>query len=61
MIATNPDSSPHDDADLVPARLACPMCGERHQDRLVWIDEDRVRCANCNAEYEPGKGGGHDA
>lgn len=61
MVAANTTPMPDDDDDLVPANLACPMCGERHQDRLVWIDDESVRCANCNAEYEPGKAGDHVA
>lgn len=43
----------NDDDDLVPLADACPICGERQQDRLVWIDDERVRCANCKAEYSP--------
>lgn len=61
MVALN---TTQDDGDLVPAGDACSMCGERHQDRLVWIDDNRVRCANCNAEFEPGQpkgGASHDA
>lgn len=54
-IPTTPDTD-----DLVPEPDACPMCRERHTDRLVWIDDDRVRCANCNTVYEPG-GSSHDA
>lgn len=57
MIMAN--DSPGDD-DLVPPGDACPMCGERHSDRLVWLDDDRVHCANCNAVYQPG-GSSHDA
>lgn len=43
------------DDDLVDQQHACPLCGERHQDRLVWIDDQRVRCSNCQAEFEPGR------
>lgn len=55
MVAAN--INPKDDGNLVPMADACPMCGERHQDRLVWIDDHRVRCATCEAVFEPGKGG----
>ena len=43
--------------DLVPEADACPRCGERHQDLLVWIapGDDRVRCSVCTCEYEPMK------
>lgn len=53
MIAEKPNPN-HDQDDLVPARDACPMCGERNPDRLVWIDHERVRCLNCNAVYASG-------
>ncbi len=45
MVALNKDHQcrqPPDD-DLVDLQHACPLCGERHQDRLVWIDDQRVR------------------
>jgi len=32
---------------------ACPQCGEDDIDRLVWIDDDRVRCANCGTVFHP--------
>jgi len=42
---------------------ACPNCGERDIDRLVWIDaeSETVRCATCGTRYEPNaaKGGDH--
>jgi rubredoxin len=31
---------------------ACPECGERHVDRLVWED-DLVRCASCGITFDP--------
>jgi Zn ribbon nucleic-acid-binding protein len=42
------------DTNLVPAEDACPACGERDSDRLVWIDDDVVQCARCGATYTPG-------
>jgi LSD1 subclass zinc finger protein len=34
---------------------ACPECGERHVDALVWQPGgDAVRCATCGAVYVPG-------
>ena len=41
--------------DAVDAADACPGCGERHSDMLVW-DEDgkEVRCFNCGKTYRPG-------
>lgn len=38
---------------LVDAGYACPGCGERNEDRLVW-HENVVRCAACGTEYVPG-------
>lgn len=38
---------------LVDAGYACPGCGERREDRLVW-QENVVRCAGCGMEYVPG-------
>lgn len=43
----------NDDANLVPPDDACPVCGERDIDRLVWIDDDTVRCTMCGTEYDP--------
>jgi uncharacterized protein (DUF983 family) len=34
---------------------ACPNCGEGDVDRLVWIDDYRVRCSRCGTTYEPGR------
>jgi hypothetical protein len=38
---------------LVDAGFACPVCGERREDRLVW-HEDVIRCSECGTEYVPG-------
>jgi hypothetical protein len=32
---------------------ACPSCGERHVDRLVWQDDEHVRCHACGTMYAP--------
>ena len=40
--------------DLVSPDFACPHCGERDMDRLVWIDDEQVTCQNCGAVYTPG-------
>ncbi|GAB6188209.1 hypothetical protein [Thermopirellula anaerolimosa] len=32
---------------------ACPQCGEHDIDQLVWIDDDRVRCAHCGTVFQP--------
>jgi len=52
-----------DHADLVSPDDACPTCGERDVDRLVWIDDDTVRCTMCGTEYDPlrDRKGGDDA
>ena len=31
---------------------ACPSCGERDVDRLVW-DDETVTCATCGVVYNP--------
>ena len=49
------------DDNMVSPGDACPGCDERDIDRLVWIDDERVRCATCGTTYEPlarTKGGG---
>jgi hypothetical protein len=38
--------------DEVAPECACPECGERHVDRLVWED-DLVRCASCGITFDP--------
>lgn len=38
--------------DEVAPECACPECGERHVDRLVWKD-DLVRCASCGITFDP--------
>jgi len=53
----------YDHANLVSPDDACPTCSERDVDRLVWIDDDTVRCAACGTKYQPlaKQGGGDDA
>lgn len=43
------------DSDLVDQACACPGCGERRADELVWQnDEDeQVRCSTCGMIYSP--------
>ena len=31
----------------------CPDCGESHADRLVWQDDECVRCDTCGTIYCP--------
>jgi len=33
---------------------ACPNCGEREADELVWIDDEIVQCKQCGTAYRPG-------
>ncbi|MGE3807079.1 MAG: hypothetical protein AB7K24_20640 [Gemmataceae bacterium] len=40
--------------DAVPPGCECPLCGENEHDRLIWIDDDTLRCTMCGAEYQPG-------
>lgn len=46
-------ASPND--NLVAPEDACPLCGERDADRLVWQDDERVECQMCGTVYEPGR------
>ncbi len=40
--------------DLVTPYNACPSCGERDMDRLMWEDDgENVRCATCGTIYNP--------
>jgi len=43
-------------AELVDAASACPRCGERYQDNLVWQKDGRVKCTNCGTRCEPAAG-----
>jgi len=49
MIAPNPQPGGND----VSPDFACPTCGERDADQLVWQDDATVRCARCGTEYQP--------
>ena len=42
-----------DGRDLVDAEDACPGCGERDMDRLVWLEDGFVRCTICGRKYSP--------
>lgn len=38
----------------VESAFACPCCGERNMDRLVWSrDLEHVECITCGAWYDP--------
>ena len=45
--------------DPVVPEEACPNCGERERDELVWIDDEIVQCKQCGTAYRPGDQ--HDA
>ncbi len=53
MTATRP--IPDDDRgyDLVFIDEACPSCGNRIMDRLVWREDEQVVCTSCNSTYTP--------
>ena len=56
MIYHNPEQPSDelpDDGDLVRPKAACPDCGERRIDWLVWTEDEAVRCASCGGEYRP--------
>jgi hypothetical protein len=41
------------EGDGTPPGPACPHCGEDDLDRLVWLDDENVRCESCGNVYEP--------
>ena len=41
------------DAQLADTRFACPGCGERRQDHLVWQDDETVLCNECGMNFVP--------
>jgi len=43
----------NDPRDLVDEQNACPQCGERDQDNLVWDQEEAstITCATCGTIY----------
>ena len=44
-------------AKQIATTKACPNCGERNADRLVWQDDDEtVRCVRCGTTYRPSEG-----
>ncbi|MEP0848354.1 MAG: hypothetical protein HRF50_16220 [Phycisphaerae bacterium] len=45
----------HDPVDRVRPEDACPNCGERECDELVWLDDERVECQRCHTVYRPGE------
>jgi len=47
LIAT-PSATP---ADHVAEADGCPRCGETHQDKLVWQDDETITCASCGTRY----------
>ena len=40
------------DEPLVHTHQACPLCGERRVEQLVWLDATAVQCQMCFTEYE---------
>ena len=39
--------------DLVSAGNACPGCGERNPDVLVWQEDETVLCSECGMNFVP--------
>jgi len=39
--------------DEVAEAHACPQCGERQVDKMVWQDDGKVKCMTCGKQYEP--------
>jgi DNA-directed RNA polymerase subunit RPC12/RpoP len=47
-------SDRNNDEGLVREKDACPGCGERRADELVWVDEgESVECQTCGTRYVP--------
>ena len=50
-------------AESVAPEFACPVCGERNPDRLIWIADEVpgadkfVRCDACGTIFDPTEGG----
>lgn len=46
----------HDEGPVDPVAQedACPNCGERESDELLWLDDERVECQRCRTVYRPG-------
>ena len=40
-------------SDKVDKINACPKCGEKRIDYLVWVDDVIVKCSICKKTYEP--------
>jgi len=49
---TEPAENPEEEA-LVAEHNACPQCGEKRIDWLVWQDDERVKCSTCGEVYAP--------
>ena len=45
----------HDSTPVEPG-FACPWCGEREMDLLVWVEDDVVECHTCGCRYDPNEG-----
>ena len=41
------------DVELVDTQFACPDCGERRQDQLVWQADETVLCSRCGMNFVP--------
>jgi len=39
--------------ELVAEADACPKCGERNVDKLLWQDNGAVKCTACGKQYMP--------
>ena len=50
-MASNHNAEP---IDPVAPEDACPNCGERDCDELIWLDDDRIECQRCRTIYRLG-------
>jgi DNA-directed RNA polymerase subunit RPC12/RpoP len=51
----NSNEPQYEQDDLVSLENACPRCGERRTDYLIWIDDEseEVECSTCGMVYKP--------
>jgi len=39
--------------ELADSSCACPVCDERHLDKLHWLNDEIVECQQCGCRYQP--------
>ena len=41
------------ESELVDCEFACPNCGNRTMDDLIWVDDDTLKCTHCQTVFDP--------